>query len=589
LHGKFYTLHTSEQGRLMRNPIESLARSSRRTLLGALTVLAAAFHAGPAGADPTLTYSTYLGGSLGEVGFAVAAKGGKTFIAGITFIGGPTIYDQDTEAFVTALGPTGIPLYSTAVWWGSYDEPIRVLAIDVGPDGSAYVAIEGHYRGTADSFLLIQRLKPSGEIDHWSAGTGGRLSPQAMTVDSQGNVYVTGYDQREYLNPYPGQSSYANEAFVWKISTDGSPSYWTGIDGSGTDFGRDVAVDAAGNAYVLGDSDSTDLPKPILQPSPGDGSNPFVTKVSPSGSILWTTYLGGSHFDQGEKIRVAADGSLVVVGMTWSPDFPTLNAIQPALRGPQDLFLVRLKPWGPRISSTYLGGSGGENVTHMAFEGSNIVLFVSSPGTDSPLREPLDPACGDGSFVAKLDASASRVLDAACPGVPNVFGMAADSTGVSLTGWASSGLPVVNAWQPSPGGGSDVFAMKLVLNNTPDCSAATASSGTLWPADGRFVSVSIRGLTDPDGDRLTTSLTSINQDEWLTRAGTADATGIGASVARLRASRLDGGNGRVYHLGFTATDPRGGVCTGTVKVCVPLVQGGTCVDGGARVDSTRMN
>jgi hypothetical protein len=569
----------------MRNTIESLARSSRRALLGVLTVLAVALPAAPAGADPTITYSTYLGGELPEEGIAVAAQGGKTFIAGITFIGGPTYYDQNTEAFVTALGPTGIPLYSTAVWWGSYDELIRVLAIDAGPDGSAYVAIEIHYRGTAESGFVIRKLQPSGEIDPWSAFAGGRLSAEAMTVDAQGNVYVTGHDRSE--NSYPYVSYYRDEAFVWKIGADGS-NYWTAIDGSSSDYGQDIAVDAAGNAYVLGNSYSTDLPGPILQASPGDWPNPFVTKLDPSGSILWTTYLGGSRFDEGKKIRVATDGSLVVVGTTGSPDFPTLNALQPGLRGPQDLFLVRLRPWGPRISSTYLGGSGAEYMGHMALADSNVILFITSPGTDSPLREPLDPSCGV-NFVAKLDASASRVLDAACWGVPNVHSMDADSSGISVTGWVTSGLPVVNAWQPSPGGNADPYAMKMVLNNAPDCSAATASPGTLWPADGRFVSVSIRGLTDPDGDRLTTALTSIHQDEWLTRAGTADATGIGASVARLRASRLDGGNGRVYHLGFTATDPRGGVCTGTVKVCVPIVQGGTCIDGGARVDSTGIN
>jgi hypothetical protein len=568
----------------MRNTIESLARSSRRALLGVLTFLAAALPAVPAGADPTLAYSTYLGGSLHELGFAVAAQGGNTWIAGTAH------WDETTEVFVTALGPSGIPLYSNAVWSGNYnDEIVEVLAIDVGPDGSAYVAMEIHYRGSAESAIYVAKLKPTGEADRWSAFAYGRVSGEAMTVDSQGNVYVTGHNRSENPFPGPGESSYADEAFAWKTNADGSTGYWTGIDGSASDYGRDIAVDAAGNAYVLGNSDSTDLPKPIIQPSPGDWLNPFVTKVGPTGSILWTTYLGGSRFDEGKKIQVAADGSLVVVGTTGSPDFPTLNAVQPGLRGPQDLFLVRLKPWGPRISSTYLGGSGEEEVTHMALEGSNIILFVSSQGTDSPLREPLDPACGNVSFVAKLDASASRVLDAACLGVPNVFGMAADSSGISLTGWVTAGLPVVNAWQPSPGGGSDAFAMKLVLNNVPDCSAATASPGTLWPADGRFVSVSIPGLTDPDGERITTALTSIYQDEWLTRAGTADATGIGAYVARLRASRLDGGNGRVYHLGFTATDPRGGACTGTVKVCVPLVQGGTCVDGGARVDSTRIN
>jgi hypothetical protein len=525
----------------MRNVIESSARFWRRALLGALTVLAAVSSALPAGADPTLVYSTGLGGSGG--GFAVAAQGGNTFVAGIS-----GTYNSGRQVFVTALGPSGTCFYSTGlpitdntgprVLWG--------LGIGVGPDGSAYVVAANADFGSDPIATYIAKLGPDGVLA-WMRGTGG-VVPRGMTVDSQGNVYVTGENNSE--DPQTGERM--NAAFIWKTRPDGSMSYWVDIEGNDLDSGQDIAVDAAGNAYVLGDTYSTNLPKAI---NPANGIV-FVTKLDPAGSILWSAYLGGN---EGRKIRVAADGSLVVAGT-----------------GSGDLLLTRLKPWGSRISSAYWGGSGTEEVLDLALEASSILLVVSSPGADSPLRAALDPSCGDISFVAKLDATASRVLDGACLGDSSISGVAADSSGISLTGRDPS----------SADGLGETFAAKLLLNNLPDCSAAAASPNTLWPADGRFVSVSIRGITDPEGGRVTIALTSIFQDEGLTQPGTPDATGLGASTARLRAARLNWGNGRVYHLSFTATDPQGAACKGTVKVCVPPVQGGACVDGGARVNST---
>jgi hypothetical protein len=92
---------------------------------------------------------------------------------------------------------------------------------------------------------------------------------------------------------------------------------------------------------------------------------------------------------------------------------------------------------------------------------------VASPDAGSPLREPLDPACG-ASFVAKLDAKATRVLDAACLGSSTIYGVAADSSGISLTGAAASDMPRINSWQPGEAGSGDAFAAKIRLDNPPD-------------------------------------------------------------------------------------------------------------------------
>ncbi len=128
-------------------------------------------------------------------------------------------------------------------------------------------------------------------------------------------------------------------------------------------------------------------------------------------------------------------------------------------------------------------------------------------------------------------------------------------------------------------------------NAPPVCSVAAPSVSTLWPPNRKLVSVSITGVFDPDGDTVTTSITGVTQDEPVTGLGSGDACpdafGVGTATVQLRAERAGTGNGRVYHVSFTATDSAGKTCAGMVTVCVPHDQGGrACVDAGPLFDST---
>ncbi len=133
-------------------------------------------------------------------------------------------------------------------------------------------------------------------------------------------------------------------------------------------------------------------------------------------------------------------------------------------------------------------------------------------------------------------------------------------------------------------------------NQPPDCSGTMAAPGLLWPPNHKFVDVSVVGATDPDGDPVTITIDSIFQDEPLDTVGDgntcADGTGVGSSTASLRSERSGSrrvpGDGRVYHVSFTADDGQGGACAGTVTVCVPHDQSEPveCVDQGPLFDST---
>ncbi len=133
-------------------------------------------------------------------------------------------------------------------------------------------------------------------------------------------------------------------------------------------------------------------------------------------------------------------------------------------------------------------------------------------------------------------------------------------------------------------------------NQPPDCSGASAGPDRVWPPNHKFVPVAIMDVSDPDGDVLAITIDSIFQDEPVETAGDGsfepDGMGVGTESADVRAERSGTkkvpGDGRVYHLTFTADDGRGGLCSATVQVCVPHSVKGTCVDQGPLYDSTSL-
>ena len=138
----------------------------------------------------------------------------------------------------------------------------------------------------------------------------------------------------------------------------------------------------------------------------------------------------------------------------------------------------------------------------------------------------------------------------------------------------------------------DPVLIGLSLNSAPDCGSAQPSQHQLWPPNHKFHDIGISGISDPDGDQLSISINSIFQDEAVNARGSGntapDGQGIGTSSAQIRAERAGTGNGRVYHIGFSASDNQGNSCSGTVKVGVPKNKGkqSVAIDDGRNFDST---
>jgi hypothetical protein len=131
----------------------------------------------------------------------------------------------------------------------------------------------------------------------------------------------------------------------------------------------------------------------------------------------------------------------------------------------------------------------------------------------------------------------------------------------------------------------------LILINPLDCSTAQTSPMWIWPPNNRFRAVSVLGVTDASNgsNPLIITITSIFQDEPVgTGTQSPDGMGLGSATAQVRAERLGSGDGRVYHIGFTAANGNGAACTGTVRVGVSDNQGQGIdpIDGGPLFDST---
>lgn len=139
---------------------------------------------------------------------------------------------------------------------------------------------------------------------------------------------------------------------------------------------------------------------------------------------------------------------------------------------------------------------------------------------------------------------------------------------------------------------ADVVITVTAVNNAPVCTGVTPSVSVLWPPNHQWEPVTVSGVTDIDGDSITIAITTIFQDEPTNGTGDGDTSpdgqGIGSGTAQVRAERKGNGNGRFYHISFSASDGKGGSCTGTVKVSVPKNQGknGAAIDDGPLYNST---
>jgi hypothetical protein len=328
--------------------------------------------------DPTLSFSTYIGGRLNDKGWGVAVNGsGDVWVAGETL-------SRDLATTAGALRP-------------KFQGAHRVF-------GDGFVAKFSN--GTNLSYVTY-------------LGGAGEDAAFAIAVNASGEALVTGYtDSRNFpiTNAFQPHLAGTNlnalrtfllDAFVTKLDTNGALVYSTYLGGEGRDVGLGIAVDNMDRAYVTGLTESRDFPTVnALQGSYGNARNydgasyhhsgdAFVARFSPDGSTLeYSTYLGGTNRDNGQGIAVDSAFSAYVVGQTASTNFPTANAISGSLNGTNhflaiDGFISKLSPDGRSlVYSTYLGGFQNDAAMAVAVDSSaNAYVTGYTFSTNFPVTQ----------------------------------------------------------------------------------------------------------------------------------------------------------------------------------------------------------
>ena len=259
-------------------------------------------------------------------------------------------------------------------------------------------------------------------------GGSGADVGQGIKVDSSGNAYIVGYT---FSSDFPThnalQTSNAGppDAFVAEVNPSGSALVFsTYLGGSGDDRGFGIALDASGNIYITGASQSTDFPteSSVFQASNRGNGDAFVSKLNSTGSaLMYSTFLGGSGVDRGYAIAVDSSGNAYITGFTQSTDFPTRSPVQAVLGisgGSScgttlcaDAFVTELNPSGSGlVYSTYLGGSGADFGQAIALDSSGYPYVTGStssanfPAIAGALQGSLAGVPGN-TFVAKVDPS----------------------------------------------------------------------------------------------------------------------------------------------------------------------------------------
>jgi len=380
--------------------------------------------------DPVIEYGTHLGGEDDDgaravtidaegnafiTGFAEASESGPQFPSTPgsfqpepfgSIAGDPDTdaMDPENDAFILKLNPSGTDLvYSTFLGGGKLDIG---LAIVIDDHGAAYVCgntISTNFPTLAGAFQQVRpgfqqagfvaKISPDGSSLEYGTYLGGSGFDGAhdLAVDPTGAVVVTGQTKSgdfPITDGVVGTTMLGGiEAFVTHLSADGSTLLFsTVLSGSGDDIGYGIALDADGNSYVAGSTDSADFPSTAgaFQPALAGEIDAFVAKLSATGHALrYATYLGGSADDEAHALSLQSDGSAIIAGTTESPDLPLGDsAFDEEYNGGGDVLIATLNPDGAAANCTYLGGSRRDEAYDVAVSAAGDTIVVGQTRSD---------------------------------------------------------------------------------------------------------------------------------------------------------------------------------------------------------------
>jgi Beta-propeller repeat len=331
--------------------------------------------------------------------------------------------------------------------------------------------------GGVDAF--VANFSPVNGQLVWCTYLGGSGDDRAFGVatDAANNTYVTGWTSSQNFPVTGGVQSHLNgtrDAFVTKLNpAGGAIVYSTFLGGSGVDYANAIAVDALGEAVIVGDTTSTNLPvtSGVFQRTLAGGQDAFIARLSANGAALsFLTYFGGNSTDHGAAIQIDSAGPIVIGGSTNSTNFPVLLPLQAHSGGGQDGFVAKFNATATAlVFSTYLGGSSGfsgqpEEVNAVVIGPSkNIIAGGITSSSNFPVTAGVfQTAYGGGQtdgFLTKINGTTGALQASTFVGSTmndGINAMAGDQLGrVYVTGFTiATDYPVLHPTQAASGGGS---------------------------------------------------------------------------------------------------------------------------------------
>jgi Beta-propeller repeat/Abnormal spindle-like microcephaly-assoc'd, ASPM-SPD-2-Hydin len=470
--------------------------------------------------------NAYITGSVGTFGSPVFPVTTGAF---------QTASGGNQDAFVTKLNASGSALVYSTYLGGNDTDQGSAIAVDSA--GNAYVTgytLSTNFPTTPGAFQVamggyytafVTKLNAAGSALVYSTYLDGNQISEAfgIAVDSAGNAYVAG-DTNSYNFPTTTGAFQVSllgtfNAFVTKLNAAGSaPVYSTYFGGNGNDRPFGIVLDSSNNAYVTGQTSSTNFPTTAgaFQTATGGGEDAFVTKLNAAGSALvYSTYLGGSNNDFGYGIAVDSSGNAYITGNTQSTDYPTANAFEPVVCAnscPSGGGIVsKLNASGSAlVYSTYLGGNATGHGIAVDSAGNAYVALTGSTSFFPTLVNPIPATCGTctdlNSFVivANLNAAGSALIYSTYfTGSTTSTGIAVDSAGNAyLTGSAQTTFPTTPGAYQTSGAFGGTFVAKIAL-------ASPAPSASLSAASLTFSAQNV-------------GTTSASQTETVTNTGSAN-------------------------------------------------------------------
>jgi hypothetical protein len=359
----------------------------------------------------------------------------------------------------------------------------------------------------------------------YSTYIGGGEDDQLRDIvtDSFGNFIVTGHSmstnfpvkdafQENFTGGGEDIHGVSGDAVVAKFDQAGDLLWSTYLGGTSNDGGKSILVDQYDNVVVFGNTKSSDFPitNDAYQLNYGGNYDMFIAKFSPTGLLIYSSYLGKTGDEIVNDAEIDSSGNFVISGGTGSSNFPTtLDAEQSTFAGVTDGFLIRLAPdCSSILYSTFLGGSGFDGIDKIAIDkDDNIITSGPTGSMNFPLTENAYQNSKMGEerdfFITKYDPSGQMIYSTYFGGSnpDDCFGVGVDSTGsIIATGrtWShvsvdtndnilvsggvgSDGLPIIEPIQQDFGGGNDLIIMVLSPDGKPIFSSFLGGSGSDHP------------------------------------------------------------------------------------------------------------